>query len=367
MRATPRLNPIPENSILSIEVLNSLINRIEYGADALQAYRALAGNGITIEQERFGRVINGIGGTSAEVGEIPWNTRFAGNGANTMDGRPQLYVVNIAAWPIVNSRYAVWVNPAEDPLVRQPQTIFRTVNFNTSGEYSFIMSADNTLTVYLDNVLVGSIINEVSGFLNSLVVTKNVTAGRHVIKFVAENTVGGSTWATNPAGYSLEIQGIEIGVMASGYLVASNPNLSYGPNGVYGTGYVFNNAAHTIAIVTTPKYPVGTYSSYSYFPFATAYYGSIDGISVDAGYSLQIKYLENVILAINGPKVVNNVHYKNSVLDFPNLAGNGYAQYWSSANWYTTDGFKESVPQNVVWEIRKTPVNEVGIGDPQLQ
>jgi hypothetical protein len=369
MRATPRLQRITEGCILSIEQLNLIINRIEYGADVLKAYKSLAGIGITIDQQKFGRVINSgftSSSSASQIGDIPWNTRIAGNGANTMDGDPQLYAISYPPWNATNAKYAVWVNPSLDPLVRIPQTIYRTVNFPSTNDYVFIMSADNRLSVYLDNILVGTIINEQSGFRDNLIVTKNVTAGRHIIKFVAENTVGGSTWQTNPAGYSLEIQGFGTGVMATGYLLASNPNLPYSStNGLYANGYVYNNAVPTIAGVTTPKYGVGNYFSGSNFVFEPAYTGSLDGVSVDSGFSLQIKYQNNIILAINGPKVIVNVEWNRSPYALSNLAGNGFSQFWSSQNWYQTVGFKGTTAVDTEWIIRKgTSVSEVGIGVP---
>jgi hypothetical protein len=103
---------------------------------------------------------------------------------------------------------ATWIwehNPVENPGVNETFTFVKQFNVvgPVLGPAALNIATDNTYSVYVNGVLVGTDLNEDNFHLatqDSYVVT-NLVSGSNTIKVVATNVgVGGSTSESNPAG-----------------------------------------------------------------------------------------------------------------------------------------------------------------------
>ena len=168
MRATPRLQRIPEGSILSIEQLNLLINRIEYGADVLRAYKTLAGTETTIEQQQYGRVVNaGSNGsnplinTSVIINIFP--PTFSPDGADCAIGQTNIGWTLSFASAVVQQLATVTVLIGNE-VVSSGSAPTSTMNYSYNG---FVYSDDPELLITIRVIYKGKIIGSASRSLKA--------------------------------------------------------------------------------------------------------------------------------------------------------------------------------------------------------
>jgi hypothetical protein len=139
-------------------------------------------------QSRRGQAGGGIEGASF-VRTIIFNTRSA-----TPINGPVIPSTNSAYVGFLNT-YGVWVNPVSAANFDRSYT----VNFPTTGLYTFTGSADNSAEVYLNDVFVGAL----PGFRGTWSFSFFVSAGPGTVRIVGVNTGGpGSVALTIDGGIS---------------------------------------------------------------------------------------------------------------------------------------------------------------------
>lgn len=105
----PKVPAVRSGQILSANLVNSMIGRIEYAADLLRQYKLIAGDGITIEQQPDGRRISGgISQLEAPIitslGSITLYSNFAIRYQITATNNPQSFnATNLPVGLFVNS------------------------------------------------------------------------------------------------------------------------------------------------------------------------------------------------------------------------------------------------------------------------
>jgi hypothetical protein len=127
-----------------------------------------------------GRGPTGAGGTggtagASYTGDIIFDTR------STVASPPVIASTNSAYVSFLN-QYGVWVNPVT---ARNFDRSY-VVNFPITGTYTFVASADNSASLYVDDIFVG----DVPGFKATYTLTTSVLAGNHTVRIVAVNTGG---------------------------------------------------------------------------------------------------------------------------------------------------------------------------------
>ena len=158
-------------------------------------------------------VAAGGGGSPANYydqneGQLIWNTRSA-LAAETVVyppfTSPGIYALAaISTWSTFMNTYSVWVNAGTDILKNQPQTIYRNVTIPSTGSYKFNIAADDSVKIYVDDIEIANVYRNF-GSASPMQVTANLTAGSHTLRFDALNDGSGTTWATNPSGWSVRI------------------------------------------------------------------------------------------------------------------------------------------------------------------
>ncbi len=129
-----------------------------------------------------------------------WSTRVGLNSEQIVPppiSSPQVYAVTDTRWSAFMNGFAVWpVNSSSIPAPSR-YVIYRNFTAPVSGNYIFRYAADNTLTLKVDDVLVGT----VTGFTGQPKETVfALSQGLHVLEFEVENQNNPS-----PAGYAVSI------------------------------------------------------------------------------------------------------------------------------------------------------------------
>ena len=166
-----------------------------------------AGTGIGGEGTGTGGAGTGSGGagtpTQPLTNSIPWNTRD--------DLLGQLYPVSLngtrfppAAWSNLLNSYAVWVSPGvgypADAGINFSFTY--KINFDRTALYSLSCSADNEMTVYIDNVFALASVGPRSAPRANF----QITSGIHYLKIIAINYgVSQELWINNPGAWAVLI------------------------------------------------------------------------------------------------------------------------------------------------------------------
>lgn len=218
---------------------------------------------------------------------------------------PQVYAVTSSAgdWNAFMNSHAVWTNANPETYIANQQVIHRMINIPASGNYLFTYAADDNLNVYIDEILCITSNSSTSRSANQPGTrTINLTAGSHVIKTVAQNTVVRGGWAITVKDQSaaviwdtrvrLAAETITYGPIQSGQVYSAtwstwssfmNSHAVWPEAGnshsapqywtiyrnfnapVTGT-YVFEYAADNLLDLYVDQLLVGTSSSYSGFP-----------------------------------------------------------------------------------------------------
>lgn len=115
---------------------------------------------------------------------------------------PAVYPVfsNDGDWNSFMNTYAVWTNPDAKTFINSTQTIYRNINIPTTGTYTFTYAVDDNLIIYLDGIQI--ITSNVSTSRSNNPpgqASVSISAGNHVLKFEAVNTVVRGGWALTVA------------------------------------------------------------------------------------------------------------------------------------------------------------------------
>ena len=159
---------------------------VDFGTEDRARWFFNSGGSILVSADRLG----GGGNTSPVTGTFTSGT---------------LYPVSYPpAWSSFMDTYAVWVDPGVNAFAGVSQTYYRSFTAPYTGSYTFTYQADNELTLYVDDVTVGTSVS-----YNGLPSTSSITlaAGQHLLRFVAENISNNTSgaWIDNPAGWAVTI------------------------------------------------------------------------------------------------------------------------------------------------------------------
>jgi hypothetical protein len=148
------------------------------------------------------------------------------------------------------------------------------------------------------------------------------------------------------------------GVMASGLLVSANPDL-----GIPADNFFTYYDLGPLSPFTTQLFPSGVYSADT--DFSLAFNGSFDGVYVGSGFNLTITSSSGqLLLSINGPKIVNNVDWINQPETQFAFGTSIIGAYWSEVNWYTKASGLFGVPAGQVLRVSRSRRTEFGVGVP---
>ena len=205
----PKVPLVRDGQILSTNLVNSMIGRIEYAADLLRQYKLVAGDEMYIEPHFDGTRVSYLqpvaGGVTppTKTYSIPWNTRD--------DLLGQLYPVSLtgtafppSAWSSLLNLYAVWVTPGVGFSAAGgiDYTFEYQINFDTTALYKISSSGDDKCTVFLD----GTQILISTDPASIATTTIQITAGLHKVKTIGFNNVSPSPlWTLNPGGWAVLI------------------------------------------------------------------------------------------------------------------------------------------------------------------
>lgn len=172
------------------------------------------------------------------------------------------HTVTNGSWGSFMNSYAVWSGPNTEITTRNA---YATVNFPSTGMYTFTMAADNHMNVVIDYdtpIAVG-----IKNFTTFETVTTRISAGNHVISMIITNDASGG-----PAGGALTIAGNGLSwnstsVVRSPTEGATVNNLNYDSLLTIGSGVI-------PALGNSPPYTWTNYdpSSRWYGPATTGYY-----------------------------------------------------------------------------------------------
>lgn len=159
---------------------------VDFGTEDRARWFFNSGGSILVSADRLG----GGGNTSPVTGTFTSGT---------------LYPVSYPpAWSSFMDTYAVWVDTGVNAFAGVSQTYYRSFTASYTGSYTFTYQADNELTLYVDDVTVGTSVS-----YNGLPSTTSITlaAGQHLLRFVAENISNNTSgaWIDNPAGWAVTV------------------------------------------------------------------------------------------------------------------------------------------------------------------
>lgn len=144
MRSVKKLNPVVPNERLGIELLNSIIDRIEYSAQIIQAYELVQGQDIITKQLVNGIQISTDGIYTYDLGVSVTSVRIALT--------TEYNIITSIVWTVIQYKKGVRTfNPISTYSVR---TFFEALNLNSqkltefSNSASFNFSLDNELNPY---------------------------------------------------------------------------------------------------------------------------------------------------------------------------------------------------------------------------
>lgn len=153
------------------------------------------------------------------------------------------------------------------------------------------------------------------------------------------------------------------GVMASGFLVSANLDISYPPPLYDYLGFFAYYDFSPLPFVTTKLFSSGIYSANT--DFKRAFDLTFDGVYVGSGFNLTItSSTGQLLLSVNGPKIVNNVNF----IDYPttqlSFGTSIIKAYWSSLNWYEPANGLAGVPAGQIFTVSLGRRTEFGVGVP---
>lgn len=119
---------------------------------------------------------------------------------------PQVFPVQLPSWPTWMNDNAVWVNNKTNALPGTTQIIERDFYIPVSGTYNLIVMNTDTVSVYIDDILIKTIVgsNIVSDINNTFTPTYLAT-GLHVIRIVMNTEAGSVVWGNNPTAVAVSV------------------------------------------------------------------------------------------------------------------------------------------------------------------